>query len=299
MSALTNIVLAGATGNVGSAIIEQLLKTGFHVTVLTRQSSSHKFPESVEVKMVDYDSIDSLTAALQGQDAVVSALGLGALEKQFRLIEAAVKANVKRFIPSEFGPDTTNPKTSALVVSAGKVAVQKALVEEVANGRISYTYIFTGPLLDWCLKAGLILDINKKRVLLYDGGERRFSTTTLESVAKAVVGVLRNPEATKNRGVYVQDVAPTLKELKAVAEKVTGTAWKGFEVSIEKAVLAPAIAELEKENPDPRKFIIPQAVASIWGEGYGCHFKDLDNELLGLDEFTEAQVEAVLAATVK
>ncbi|KAI0112169.1 hypothetical protein GGR51DRAFT_508354 [Nemania sp. FL0031] len=299
MSVLTNVVLAGATGNLGPVILEQLLKAGFSVTVLTRQDSVHEFPESVQVKRVDYDSVDSLTDALQGQDAVVSTLGLGALTKQFHLIEAAVRANVKRFIPSEFGPDTTNPKTSALAVSAGKVVIQKALAKAVANGSISYTYIFTGPFLDWCMKAGFMFDINGRNVSLYDGGERRFSTTTLESVGKAVVGVLEKADETKNRAVYVQDAAPSLKQLKAMAEKVTGTTWQGTEVSIENDVLAPAIAELKKENPDPSKFILPLAIASIWGEGYGCHFQDLDNELLGLKEFTEAEMEAVLAAAIK
>ncbi|KAI1126864.1 hypothetical protein F5Y10DRAFT_203574 [Nemania abortiva] len=298
MSILTKVALAGATGNLGPAILDHLLKAQFHVTVLTRQGSIHELPESVTIKLVDYDSIDSLSSALQGQDAVVSTLGLGALQKQFNLIEAAVKANVKRFIPSEFGPDTINPKTSALAVSAGKVAVQKALVKAAANGSISYTYIFTGPFLDWCLKAGLILNISERSIALYDGGERPFSTTTLESVGKTVVGVLKKPEETKNRGVYVQDAAPTLNQLKAMAEKVTGTTWKGIELSIENDVLAPALVELEKETPDPSKFTLPLAIASIWGEGYGSHFKDLDNELLGLREFTEVDIEAVLAAAM-
>ncbi|KAJ8120964.1 hypothetical protein ONZ43_g2466 [Nemania bipapillata] len=299
MSIPANVALAGATGNLGPAILEQLLKAGFHVTILARQGNTREFPDSVEVRTVDYDSVDSLTTALQGQDAIVSTLGLGALAKQFYLIEAAVKANVKRFIPSEFGPDTTNSKTAALAVSAGKVAVQKALVTEAAGGRISYTYIFTGPLLDWCLAAGLILNADEKSIALYDGGDSPFSTTTLASVGKAVVSVLKNPDETKNRGVYVQDAAPTLTQLKAIAEKITGTVWKGTEVSVENDVLAPALAELEKENPDPSKSILPLAVASIWGKGYGCHFQDLDNEILGLKELTEAEIEALMAATLK
>ncbi|KAI1161278.1 hypothetical protein F5B18DRAFT_457329 [Nemania serpens] len=298
MSVLTNIALAGATGNLGPAILEQLVKAEFRVTVLTRQNSAHKFPASVTVKPVDYDSVESLTAALQGQDAVVSILGLGALTKQFHLVEAAIKANVKRFIPSEFGPDTTSPKTSALAVSADKVAIQRLLAQKAAKGSISYTYMFTGPFFDWCLKAGLILNAEERSIPLYDGGERRFSTTTLESVGKAVVGVLRKHEETRNRGVYVQDAAPTLKQLKAMAERVTGTAWRGVEVSIENDMLAPALAELEKENPDPSIFTLPLAVASIWGEGYGSHFLGLDNGLLGLGEFTDADIEAVMAAAV-
>ncbi|KAI0402342.1 NAD(P)-binding protein [Xylaria palmicola] len=300
MSAITNVALAGATGNLGPAILEQLLKAGFQVTVLTRQGSTHEFPAPVTVKPVNYDSVESLTAALKGQDAVVSTLAAVAISKQLNLVEAAAKANIRRFIPSDFGSDISNPKNAKLAVFADKVTVQKALAEEAARGTLSYTSIYNGPFFDWGLRAGLIANIPEKSVALYDGGERRFSTTTLESVGRAVAGVLRNAEATKNRAVYVQNAAPTLRELKAAAEKVTGGgAWQGKVVSVVDDVLAPAYAELEKASPDPQKFAIPMIIASIWGEGAGGHFQKLDNELLGIKEFTEAEIEAVVAAATK
>ncbi|KAI0428123.1 hypothetical protein F5Y09DRAFT_349827 [Xylaria sp. FL1042] len=299
MSAIKNVALTGATGNLGPAILEQLLKAGFNVTVLTRKSSTHELPAPVTVKPVDYDSIESLTAALQGQDAIISTLGFGGLTKQFNLIEAAKKAHVKRFIPSEFGSDTTNPKTASLAVFADKLATQRKLVEEAAKGTISYTNIYNGPFFDWGAKTGLIINASEKSVTLYDGGDRHFSTTTLPSIGKAVAGVLKKPEETKNRAVYVADAAPTMKQLKAIAEKVTGVAWEGKVVSVDDELVAPALAELEKENPNPDKFVYPQIIASIWGGGYGSHFQKLDNELLGLGQFTEADIEAVVAAAAK
>ncbi|KAI1427973.1 hypothetical protein F5Y12DRAFT_99693 [Xylaria sp. FL1777] len=299
MSAIKNVALTGATGNLGPAILQQLLNAGFHVTALTRKSSTHEFPPSVVVKPVDYDSVESLTAALQGQDAVVSNLGFAGLTKQLNLIEAAVKAHVKRFIPSDFGSDIANPKTGGLAVFADKVVIQKALVKEAAKGSISYTNIYNGPFFDWGIKVGLLINASEKNVTLYNGGETPFSTTTLDTIGKAVAGVLKKPDETKNRPVYVQDAAPTLKQLKAIAEKVTGTAWQGKEVSIENEVLPPALAELKKENPDSDKFVYPSIIASIWGEGYGGHFQKLDNELLGLGQFTEAEIEAVVAAATK
>ncbi|KAI1296351.1 hypothetical protein F5Y03DRAFT_295698 [Xylaria venustula] len=299
MSAIKNVALTGATGNLGPAILKQLLDAGFNATVLTRQSSTHELPPSVTVKPVDYDSIESLTAALQGQDAIISTLGFAGLTKQLNLIQAAVKANVKRFIPSDFGSDTETPKTASLAVFADKITVQKALAKEAASGTISYTHIYTGPFFDWGLKAGLFLNASEKTITLYDGGERRFSTTTLETVGKAVVGVLRKPDETKNRGIYVQDAAPTLKQIKAVAEKVTGTPWQSKVVSVENDLLPPVEDELKKESPDHGKIVFPLIVASISGEGYGSHFQKLDNELLGLGQFTDADIEAVVASATK
>ncbi|KAI0485513.1 hypothetical protein F4859DRAFT_471485 [Xylaria cf. heliscus] len=298
MSSIKNVVLAGATGNLGPAILDQLLKAGFQVTVLTRQSSTHELPASAKVTPVDYDSVESLTAALQGQDAVVSTLGMAALSKESNLLQASIKAGVKRFIPSEFGSDTTNPKSAGLPVFKAKVAAHKELAKEAADGNITYTTIINGPFFDWCLKVGLILNIKEKSLSLYEGGVRPFSSTTLEGVGKAVAGVLKKPEETKNRAVYVSDAAPSLKQLKAIAEKITGTTWQAKDVSVENDILPSAFAELKKENPDHNKFVFPMLIAAIWGEGYGGHFQKLDNELLGVRQLTEAEIEAIVADTL-
>lgn len=49
-----------------------------------------------------------------------------------------------------------------------------------------------------------------------------FSTTTRESVGKAVVGVLSNLDETKNRAVYVQGAVLTLRELLELAKEALG-----------------------------------------------------------------------------
>lgn len=82
--------------------MKELLKSGlFDITVLTRESSTHKFPEEVKVVKVDYTNLESLTKALEGQDALVSAVATLAVPSQRMLIDAAVEAGVKRIIPSE------------------------------------------------------------------------------------------------------------------------------------------------------------------------------------------------------
>lgn len=139
-----------ATGSLGPAILEQLVAADFQVAVLSRQGSNHSFLPSVAVSHVDYDSVHSISKALQGHDAVVSTLGDAAQGRQLNLVEAAAQAGVKRFIPSEFGSNTVNPKVAALPCYGNKVAVQKALEEKARQpGGMSYTLIMTGPFLDW------------------------------------------------------------------------------------------------------------------------------------------------------
>ena len=50
----------------------------------------------------DY-TVDFLTSAMKGQDVVVLTIGSAALAAQTTAIDAAIKAGVKRIIPSEFG----------------------------------------------------------------------------------------------------------------------------------------------------------------------------------------------------
>jgi len=262
---------------------------------LTRQSSTHKFPDSVEVAPVDYDSLDSLVAALEGQDAVVSTLAALALEKQLLLVEAASKAGVQRFIPSDFGSNTAHAKTSKLPSYGHKVAVQDALKREAANttGSMTYTVVMCGPFLDWGVRAGWLLDLKAREINLWDGGDRVFSTTTLPSVGKAVAGVLRHPAETQNRAVYVQDAALSARDLARLAKKATGGDWKEHQPSLDELVNS-AWAELKKETPNPDNWVMKFITAAVYGEGYGAHFEKNDNELLGIKEMSEDDIVVLL-----
>jgi uncharacterized protein YbjT (DUF2867 family) len=294
MSKIAKVALAGATGNLGPSILKQLLNDGFTVTVLTRDSSAHSFPPSVTAIPVDYDSLDSLTNALRGQDAVVSTLAGAAIARQLLLVEAAGKAGVQRFIPSEFGSNTLNEKTRELPVFKDKVAVIDALKQEAATGGMSYTLICTGPFLDWGIQAGFIMNLKEKSIDLYDGGDRLFSATTLQTIANAVTGVLKHLEETKNRAVYVHDTATTLKKLASAGKEIVGAdGWKENTVAVDEA-LEQAWAELKKDTPNPTIFLYNQIKASIWGEGYGGHFQTTDNELLGIKEKSDADIEALV-----
>ncbi|KAK3695804.1 hypothetical protein B0T22DRAFT_418648 [Podospora appendiculata] len=299
-STITKVALAGATGNLGPAILAALVKAGFAVTVLTRQASPANLPPSVTAVQVDYDSLDSLVSALTGQDAVISTIAGAALSKQLLLIDAAVQAGVKRFLPSEFGSNTLNAKTAALPITRDKVTVQAALAAQAAaNPAFSYTLVINGPFLDWCAAVGLTVDVKKKHIVLYDGGERKYSATTLGSVGKAVVGVLRHTEETRNRPVYVQDVAISQRELAEIAKRATGgpDGWTEEVAGTEEA-LGRGWAELKGEKPNPMVFFIEFLKAVIWGEGYGSLFEKVDNELLGLKGLTDGEVQTILEGLV-
>lgn len=221
------------------------------------------------------------------------------MEKQLLLVEAAAKSHVKRFIPAEFGSNLLNEKCAALPVFKGKVAVQAALRKEAASSGMTYTLISTGPFLDWGIQIRFIMDLKDKKITLFDGGDRVFSATTLPTIGKAVVGVLNHLEQTKDRAVYVHDTATSLKKLAAFGKKAVGSdGWQEPVVSIDE-VLDQAWAELKKENPNPHIFAFNFIRVSILGEGYGSHFEKTDNELLGIPEMTDAEVQSLVDQLAK
>lgn len=306
-SAIKTVALAGATGNLGPAILSAL-STRFAVTVLTRQTSKNTFPDSITVKPVDYESVSSLTAALEGIDAVVSTLATSATIPQTNLIDASLAAGVKRFIPSEYGSDTSNPKNAALPVFAGKVSTEKYLKEKcTSESGLTYTFVITGPFLDWGLKVGFVLGTttvdDTTEWELFNGGDVPFPATTLSQIGKAVAGVLTHPAETANRFVFVRNAVITQNQLLKIAEKISeGTDKKWPTKNVDVAGLEKsAYEELGKEKPNfgaaMRNFI----KVSIWGKGTGGFPEGvkLDNELLGIEEFGDKEIEELVGKYVK
>jgi hypothetical protein len=93
-----------ASGTIGAPILSALTASGlFNVSVLSRTESTATFSPGIIVKKVDFTSHSALVSALKGQDALICTLNDGAAALQAPLIEAAVEAGVRRFIPSEWG----------------------------------------------------------------------------------------------------------------------------------------------------------------------------------------------------
>ncbi|WP_221393408.1 NmrA family NAD(P)-binding protein [Dyadobacter sp. NIV53] len=110
------ILVAGATGDLGERIVKALIAKGADVVAIVRASSEAQKIEKlismganvIEVNMAD---VNDLAKACSGVSCVVSALaGLQdvIVDAQSILLEAAVKAGVPRFIPSDYSSDFTN-----------------------------------------------------------------------------------------------------------------------------------------------------------------------------------------------
>jgi hypothetical protein len=273
-------------------VLKELLAAGFDVTVLTRQGNNKTFDSRAHVAEVDYESLDSLKAALSGQDVVVNTLNVGGVPESthLRLIDAAVATGVKRFIPSEYGCDTTHPLIAKLPAFGDKVSVQAYLKNVAQKTGLSYSALMTGPFLDWGIENGFLLNLSGPAIL-YDGGDRRFSTTTLSGIGKGVVGIINNLEATKNSPVYISEARVTQNELlelsgKSLETKVVHT------TDLEQE----AYAELAKPNPDPALFVMKFILRGVFGEGHGSLFdsEKLSNDLFGLKTLSKEELRGLI-----
>ena len=109
------ILVAGATGDLGGRIIKSLISNGAAVHALVRKGSEQKKIDAITalgavVIEADLSDVKELTDACKGASCIVSALaGLRdvIIDTQVLLLEAAVKAGVPRFIPSDFSSDFT------------------------------------------------------------------------------------------------------------------------------------------------------------------------------------------------
>ncbi|CAI6033689.1 unnamed protein product [Clonostachys chloroleuca] len=151
-----------------------IIGNGLDVTVISR--SSQEVPAGARALQADYNSINSLSSALKGHDAVVSAVGAAGIVGQKVIIDAAILAGVKRFIPGDYGS------------------------EKAAAGGIEYTILSTGPFLDLVFGTPLFVDFQNRSVEFYGDGKPR-----LTSIGKAVAGTLVNADKTKNGVLHIQE----------------------------------------------------------------------------------------------
>jgi uncharacterized protein YbjT (DUF2867 family) len=95
-----------------------------------------------KVIAVDYSSDASIKQALTGVEVVISTISGAALDVQEKIAAAAKQADVKLFIPSDFG-NITEGETEGMFGQKANIQVQlKAL-------GLPYAVFYTGPFADY------------------------------------------------------------------------------------------------------------------------------------------------------
>jgi len=232
-----NVAVLGGGGNLGPAIVEALLDAKFNVTVLTRHESDKTFPSGARVQKIDYSSAQSLAEGFKNQDAVVSVVAGPAIPLQSSIIDAAVKAGVKRFIPSEFGINTRSLVEGSGIrkILDGKIkSVDHLEAVAAANPNFTWTGLATSMFFDWGLKVGSLgFNTADKTAVIVDSGNEPFTGTNLPAIGLAVASVLQHLPETANKYLNISSFTTTQNEILSIFEQETGSKWTVTKVKSE------------------------------------------------------------------
>lgn len=229
MAGFKKILLVGATGSIGSVVLAALeAESSFTVTLLQRSSSKAKLPSHLHViTIADTYPTDELVPAFTGQDVVVNCMTSLSVSDQFRMIDAAITAGVRRYVPSEYGLNNMRPDAQALnVVFHDKGKVQEYLRSKADQGVLEWMSISCGMWLKWSMVHEFLgMHVKEKRFVIWDSGEGLMSFTTEENTAAGLVRALQMPGETKNMNVLLSDFAISQKQLLEAIERIHGVGY--------------------------------------------------------------------------
>ena len=227
---MQNILLAGPTGNLGPHLAKEFITQNKNVFALVRPESMNN-PDKVnplrelgvEFVVGDVNDPASLDNACVGMDAVISALGGGQIMQQEALLNAAKKAGVKRFIPSEFGLDPHAAKRGTCDLFDAKAAIQ----QKIKESGVDYTMIYTNGFMEfWGSGLGQLGNAPSSGEVTYFGdGNIKFSMVALPDIARFTAAIVDDPTMV-NREVRITANVMTQEELISEWEKLSDTKLK-------------------------------------------------------------------------
>lgn len=275
----------------GKPVLEALQKSEFNVWVINRQTSKSVYPRTQILTVPDDLDVDAIAKEFQEKqiDALVIAIAGSQVEQQRKLIDAAFKSGVKRVMPADFGScDSADDKTNEILpLMKGKKGIRDYLVElekrerDGNRGKLTWTSLINAHFFDWGLGNGLLkFDVRGRKAYLLDGGNIKFSASTLPFIGSAVVKILEKPQETENKLLYIHSLHVTQEEVLAALEKATGDRFERIEENSEEELKKCRPKMLDGDH-DAR-----EEVVAIWGV-VAADWKKREafaNELLGLEE---------------
>jgi uncharacterized protein YbjT (DUF2867 family) len=250
---LMSILVAGATGFVGGAIVQRLRQKGLPVAALVRGGEAHPAAEKIRgvgAEIVEGDLTDAgaCVRACQGRDVVIStatSMPTGASdglrrvdhEGSLALIDAAVRNGVKRFVYLSF---SGNIRQASPLETAKRASENQLLASEMTAVILRPSYF-----MEVWLSPALGFDPPGGSVRIYGSGEGRVSYVSGNDVADfAAAAAVRN-YTEKNTILEIGGPEP-LSQLAAV---------RVFEEALGKALVlqhVPTSAiEAQRQSADP------------------------------------------------
>jgi uncharacterized protein YbjT (DUF2867 family) len=223
------ILVAGATGLVGSAVCQKLAKRGETVRALVRATSAKEKLEALrsggaELCVGDLKDPVSLGAACRGVDAVISTASStlsrqagDSIESvdaagQLNLVNAAKAASIARFVFVSFRP----PRTISFPLADAKRRVEEAIAS------LNFTIIQASWFMEVWLSPALGFDYANRTARIYGPGTSPISWVSFRDVAEMCALAVRSPAAERRTIEFGGPEALSPLEVVARFEKIGG-----------------------------------------------------------------------------
>jgi nucleoside-diphosphate-sugar epimerase len=194
------IVVAGASGNLGERIVKSLRERGASVRAIVRRETAKEKIERLQklgatIATVDTGNLAEVTKTCEGASCVVSSLqGLRdvIVESQTILLEAAIKAGVARFVPSDFSIDFTK-------LPAGEnrnLDLRRDFHERLYKTSIGATSILNGAFMEILTGRAPIINFKLKQVAYWGDADQLLDFTTMDDTASFTANAALDPSPT-------------------------------------------------------------------------------------------------------
>lgn len=224
------ILIAGATGNLGTRIVNTLVSKDVEVRIVVRKTSDETIVNNfrklgVKVFVVNNWTVEELVGSCKDVTCVVSCLaGLSnvIIDTQKILLDAAIAAGVPRFIPSDYSLDFTKLKDG----ENRNFDLRREFHLYLDKAPIAATSIFNGAFTDM-LTGQMPVILFKQNVVLYWGDSNaRWAFTTMDNTAEYTAEVALDDNSPRYLIIAGDQITP--KEIRAVANEVFQRKFKLF-----------------------------------------------------------------------
>jgi nucleoside-diphosphate-sugar epimerase len=227
---MDTIIIAGASGRLGTRIARSLIERGANVRALVRHETDSGSADELRklgatIAKVDYYNGPQLTKACEGGSCVISALsGLEEvlIDAQSQLLAAALKTGVPRFIPSDYAVDFTKIPYG----TNRNFDLRRKFHESLDAADIAPTSILCGMFTDLLIGPAPVILFKLKRVVYWENPDQLMDFTTIDNAAEFTAAAAMDPSTPRFLRVAGEEVSA--RGLARVASEVTGEEFKLF-----------------------------------------------------------------------
>lgn len=219
------IVVAGGSGNLGSQICVHLNKKGADVHVLLRKKPGRPKanPANVTVHQVDFENVQSLVDACRGATCIVSALsGIRdvIIDAQTNLADAALKAGVPRFIPSDYCIDYRK-----LIHGRNRnLDIRREFSTVIDTSGLQATSILNGMFTELLREQAPVILKKQKRIFFWGNADQKMDFTSMKDTAAFTAEVALDDSSP--RWLYIAGEEASMRDIKGIAERLFKESFK-------------------------------------------------------------------------